>query len=171
MTPTGHRRLILTRHAKSAWDDPSLEDFDRPLNGRGRRSARLLGDFIASRGYEPEEVICSPSKRTRETWELIAPSLPEPAKLRMLPRMYHAGPAQLLAVLHGAGGTSVLMLAHNPGIAMFAEMMARTQPEDPAFARYPTGATTVLEFDAESWAGVAAGTGTPLAFVTPRALE
>lgn len=164
-------RLILTRHAKSAWDDPTLDDHDRPLNLRGRRAARAVGRWMAQQGLAPDTVLCSSALRTRETWELIAPSLPEPAKLRMLPRMYHAGPAQLLAVLHGAGGTSVLMLAHNPGIAMFAEMMARTQPEDPAFARYPTGATTVLEFDAESWAGVAAGTGTPLAFVTPRALE
>ncbi|MGR3409824.1 MAG: SixA phosphatase family protein, partial [Paracoccus sp. (in: a-proteobacteria)] len=40
MTPHGYRRLILTRHAKSAWDDPTLDDHDRPLNDRGRRSAR-----------------------------------------------------------------------------------------------------------------------------------
>ena len=64
MNPSGYRRLILTRHAKSAWDDPTLEDFDRPLNDRGRRAARALGDFMASRGYEPEEVICSPARRT-----------------------------------------------------------------------------------------------------------
>ena len=69
MTPTGHRRLILTRHAKSDWDDPLLADHDRPLNARGRRSARLLGDWLASRGYEPEEVLCSTAARCRQTWD------------------------------------------------------------------------------------------------------
>ena len=49
MTPLGHRRLILTRHAKSAWDDPTLDDHDRPLNDRGRRSARALGDWLGTR--------------------------------------------------------------------------------------------------------------------------
>ena len=56
MTATGIRRLILTRHAKSAWDDPSMDDHDRPLNDRGRRSARALGDWLASRGYDPAAI-------------------------------------------------------------------------------------------------------------------
>ena len=68
MTPAGHRRLILTRHAKSAWDDPRLEDFDRPLNRRGLRAALELGEWLHSRGYEPDQVLCSSAQRTRETW-------------------------------------------------------------------------------------------------------
>ena len=120
MTPSGHRRLILTRHAKSAWDDPSLEDFDRPLNDRGRRSARLLGDFMASRGYEPEEVICSPSMRTRETWEQIAAAgLEVRPELRLDERLFHASPATLLEVLRGATESTVMIIGHNPGIAEF----------------------------------------------------
>ena len=39
MTTGTPRRLILTRHAKSAWDDPLLDDHDRPLNRRGMRAA------------------------------------------------------------------------------------------------------------------------------------
>ena len=66
MTATGIRRLILTRHAKSDWDDPSLPDQERPLNARGRRSARALGDWLASRGYDPEEVLCSSARRTAD---------------------------------------------------------------------------------------------------------
>jgi len=34
------KRLVLLRHAKSSWDDPTLRDRDRPLrarDGRGRR--------------------------------------------------------------------------------------------------------------------------------------
>ena len=72
MTPSGDRRLILTRHAKSDWDDPMLDDHDRPLNKRGQRSAAELGEWLHSRGYEPDEVLCSTALRTRETWAPVA---------------------------------------------------------------------------------------------------
>ena len=52
MTPAGHRRLILTRHAKSSWDDPTITDHDRPLNGRGRRAALELGEL----GFQEPEM-------------------------------------------------------------------------------------------------------------------
>ena len=34
--------LTLVRHAKSSWSDPSLSDFDRPLNKRGNRDGGLM---------------------------------------------------------------------------------------------------------------------------------
>ena len=46
-------RLILTRHAKSGWDDPDLEDFDRPLTERGRRSAAAIGRWLGRRAIGP----------------------------------------------------------------------------------------------------------------------
>ncbi len=166
MTPSGHRRLILTRHAKSAWDDPSLEDFDRPLNDRGRRSARLLGDFMASRGYEPEEVICSPSRRTRETWDQIAGAAIEVRpRLRYDERLFHATPATLLEVLRGATEPTVMMIGHNPGIAAFAQSLPASPPLDPDFRRYPTGATLVVDFQTDDWSQVAEGQGSVLDFV------
>ena len=60
-------RLVLIRHAKSSWDDFSIEDHDRQLNERGRRSAPAIGQWIADRGDIPTEVLCSDAKRTRET--------------------------------------------------------------------------------------------------------
>ncbi|NHF73809.1 SixA phosphatase family protein [Paracoccus xiamenensis] len=166
MTPTGHRRLILTRHAKSAWDDPSLEDFDRPLNGRGRRSARLLGDFIASRGYEPEEVICSPSKRTRETWDEVASAALEVRpQLRFDDRLFHANPATLLEVLRSATAPTVMMIGHNPGIAEFAASLPARVPLDPEFRKYPTAATLVVDFQIDDWADVQPGQGSVMDFV------
>ena len=60
-------QLILMRHAKSSWDDPAAADFDRPLNGRGRRSAKALGHWLRQRGWLPDRVLCSSARRTRET--------------------------------------------------------------------------------------------------------
>ena len=166
MTPSGHRRLILTRHAKSAWDDPSVEDFDRPLNDRGRRSARLLGDFMASRGYEPEEVICSPSQRTRETWDQVAAAgLEVRPELRLDERLFHATPATLLEVLRGATESTVMIIGHNPGIAEFAASLPARPPMDPEFRSYPTAATLVVDFQIDKWADLEPGEGSVMDFV------
>ncbi|RJL06834.1 histidine phosphatase family protein [Paracoccus aestuarii] len=166
MTPTGHRRLILTRHAKSAWDDPTLDDHDRPLNERGRRSARALGDWMASRGHEPEEVLCSTALRTRETWEMlaIAPLEVRPI-MRFEPTLYHAGPDRMLAVLRTATMPTVMMLGHNPGISEFAAMLPARAPMDPDFRRYPTAATLVVDFQVDSWDQVRPGEGSVLDFI------
>lgn len=166
MTPTGHRRLILTRHAKSSWDDPRMEDHDRPLNDRGRRSARELGDWMASRGYEPEEVLCSTALRTRETWERVAGApLEVRPVVRMEKRLYLADPATMLEVLRTATQPTVMMLGHNPGIAEFAAQLPARPPMDPDFRRYPTSATLVVDFQADSWAGVQPGEGSVMDFV------
>lgn len=166
MTPTGYRRLILTRHAKSAWDDPTLADHDRPLNMRGRRAALALGDWIASRGYEPEEVLCSSALRTRETWQMAAlATLEVRPQIRIEPGLYNAGPERMLAILRSASQPTVMMLGHNPGIAEFAAMLPARAPMDPDFRRYPTSATLVVDFQIDSWDQLTPGQGSALDFV------
>lgn len=164
-------RLILTRHAKSSWDDPDLPDRDRPLNARGRRAAGLLGEWLASRGYVPDEVLCSSARRTVETWDGMAPALPGAPAPRLLDALYHADPDTMLSALRHATGQTVLMLGHNPGIAGFAAALPAQPPLGPNFAHYPTGATLVVSFEAPVWADIAPGEGRALDFIVPRDLE
>jgi phosphohistidine phosphatase len=168
MTPNGHRRLILTRHAKSAWDDPGMADHDRPLNARGRRSALELGEWLHSRGYEPDQVLCSTAARTRETWaRVLAAPLEVTPGVTFSDALYHASPDLMLKALHGAEGDCVMMLGHNPGIAEFARMMPARGPMHPDFSRYPTAATLVVDFDAAGWGEVRPGRGSVLDFFVP----
>ncbi|MDO9526254.1 MAG: histidine phosphatase family protein [Gemmobacter sp.] len=163
-------RLILTRHTKSAWDDPTLADHDRPLNARGLRSTALIGAWLASRGDVPGEVLCSDALRTRQTWEGIAPHLTGAPAVTLKPALYHAGPDVMLAVLRGATNPCVMMLGHNPGIAEFASRICARPPVDPDFNRFPTGSTLVVTFEQANWADVVFGAGAALDFVTPDAL-
>lgn len=166
MRPPGHCRLILTRHAKSDWDDPSVSDHDRPLNARGRRSARALGDWLAGRGYDPEEVLCSSSRRTAETWDCAAEAVFETLPVLRIERsLYHADPETMLQVLRTATAPTVMMIGHNPGIAAFAAMLPSRAPMDPQFRSYPTAATLVLDFQTGNWAEVGAGLGSVRDFV------
>ena len=162
------KRLILTRHAKSSWDDPLTPDHDRPLNERGLAAAVDLGQWLASRGYVPGQVLCSDARRTRETWSGIAPALPTTAVLELKPSLYHAGADVMLAVLRHASADTVMMIGHNPGIAEFATRIVAHAPVNPEFGRYPTGATLVVDFVAEAWADVGFGQGVLDDFIVPR---
>lgn len=163
--------LILTRHAKSSWDDPRLDDFDRPLNGRGRNSAAAIGAWLASRNFVPEEVIVSGARRTVETWERMRPEMPEVAPMRSDPMLYHANAPAMMGVLRSATAPIVLMIAHNPGIAEFAERMVETPPDHPRFFDYPTCATTVMQLPEKNWADATWQSAQVIDFVVPRELE
>jgi phosphohistidine phosphatase len=164
------KRLILTRHAKSSWDDPLTPDHDRPLNDRGKAAAADLGDWLASRGYIPDEVLCSDALRTRKTWSGLAPALPGTPILNLKPSLYHAGPDVMLAVLRHATADTVMIIGHNPGIAEFASKLVVNRPINPDFSRYPTGATLVMDFAIDAWEEANWGLATAIDFVIPREL-
>ena len=160
------KRLILMRHAKSSWKEAGLNDHERPLNGRGRRSATALGAWLRDQKYIPDQILSSSSARTRETWERLG-LVGAPA---FLDGLYHAGPDRMLTALRDADGAVVLMLGHNPGIAEFAQDMVAEAPDHARFADYPTGATLVVDFDIDDWSQLELGTGRPRDFIIPREL-
>jgi phosphohistidine phosphatase len=112
-----NRRLIVMRHAKSAWDTDAPTDHARPLNKRGRRDAPRIGQRLAELQWQPQLVLSSDSQRTRETFQLLCQGLGHDPQVCFLPSLYAAGIEELVAelsALHPAV-TSVLALGHNPG--------------------------------------------------------
>src|SRR5262245_59678675 len=120
------KELLLLRHAKSSWATPGLADFDRPLNTRGRRAARLLSRFFEDPGLRPALVLSSDAHRTRETLELIHGALASRVTIHLEPRLYLADPSTLLECLKKIPNDvpSVLMIGHNPGLQEFALELA-----------------------------------------------
>ncbi len=163
--------LILMRHAKSSWAARGQADVDRPLNGRGRRAAAAIGDWLAARDLLPDAALVSAAARTRETWDRLGPAFAAiPASFR--PDLYHAGPEAMLRALRGApaGASRVLMLGHQPGIGEAARRLLAAAPDDPDFHRYPTAATAAIVFDVPAWTDVAWGAGRLADFVIPARL-
>lgn len=163
--------LILTRHAKSSWDDPALDDFDRSLARRGRKSAPLIARWLVERGYVPEVVVVSGARRTVETWEGMAPAMPEATVLERNTALFHASAGTILGVLRAQAAPRVMLIGHNPGFADFANRIVAQPPRHDRFHDFPTAATAVIEFDAESWALVRWDSGKVLDFVVPRELK
>jgi len=165
------KRLILIRHAKSSWSSGASGDKSRPLNDRGRAAAGKVGAWLKKQDYLPDEVISSNAKRCVETWDCIADIIGNSTSVRFEDSLYLAGTGTLLAQMQSASGDVALMLGHMPGIGEFARDLRRDPPpahED--FQKYPTGAVTVLDFKADSWADVLMGTGKFVDYIAPREL-
>jgi phosphohistidine phosphatase len=164
------RRLILLRHAKSDW--PDVPDRDRPLAKRGRRDAPRIGRWLHDHGYLPDLVVCSAARRTRQTWELVAPELGGSPSVTFEPRAYAASARALLYLAQELPGKyrAALLIGHNPGIAELANSLAEPAAGkgklSPAGLRFPTAAVAVFEFD-EDWSGLSPGHARLLAYTAP----
>src|ERR1041385_7436623 len=129
------KELLLLRHAKSSWGEPGQDDFDRPLNKRGRRAAADIGRWLSDQGLQPNLVLCSSARRTRETLELLEDTLDARVPLHIEPGLYLADDAALLTRLHriDAAVPSVMVIAHNPGLQELAcELADAPGAADPA---------------------------------------
>ncbi len=173
------KRLLLLRHAKSLRDE-AMTDRKRPLNARGRDDAPRMGSYMHHRRYLPELVLCSPARRTVETWELIAPELVEAAETRFADALYMA-PAATIAKLVLAADDSIsvlLVIGHNPGLEECALTLTRapaTEEERKSLAalraKFPTCALAVLDFDVSAWGEVKPASGALVDFARPKDLN
>jgi phosphohistidine phosphatase len=171
----GAHRLIVLRHAKSAW--PEVADQERPLAARGRRDAPAAGRWLRDAGLVPDLVLCSPARRTRETWDLVAPFLAAPAPVRFEPRIYGADTDDLLGLLRDVPEAvrTLLLVGHNPGVQELSLALALAgapEPPSPADMRkkFPTSGIAVLRLPGR-WADTQPGAGRLTAFVVPRGGE
>jgi phosphohistidine phosphatase len=164
-------RLILTRHAKSDWDNPLLSDHERTLNARGRLAAPRIGAWLTAHGHLADCVLVSDAARTRETWALIDRQVPQAMNVRFMSALYLAAPLTIMRILGKVDAESVMVVAHNPGIAELAFELATNEPAHIGFQKYPTGATLVLEFSATHWSEIRPDGGRVVDFVVPSDLE
>lgn len=165
--------LGLLRHAKSDWDDLTLRDFDRGLNGRGRRGAALMGAHITAHGVPWDAIVASPAARVKAT--LDASGLAQ--RVTFVEDAYLADAATLLALLrqHGGEADAVLLVGHNPGLQELVMQLVPPEAETGLFGelleKFPTAAFAVLELDIDSWDQCQPGCGKLVHFARPRDLD
>jgi phosphohistidine phosphatase len=165
------KRLYLLRHAKSSWDEPGLADRDRPLAPRGERASKVMAEHLRDEGIAPQLVLCSPSKRTRET--LARLGLEEGSEVRFEDELYAASAGDMLEVLQGVPDEveSVMVIGHNPGMEGLAlELAAGGDDLDRMREKFPTAALAALAFDG-AWSELAPGGAELVSFVEPKELS
>ncbi len=178
------KTLTLLRHAKSTWDDPVARDFDRPLNGRGRRAAARIGQWLADEGLGDGEtaegpvfdlVRASPAVRVRQTIEGVEDGLRRPLGALFEPRIYLASAVTLLDIVQGFApdAASALLIGHNPGLEDL--LLLLTPDADPlrgeAEIKYPTATLAILDLAVDTWRDAGAGCATLRHFIRPRDLD
>jgi phosphohistidine phosphatase len=166
------KRLFVLRHAKSSWDDPGLDDHERPLAPRGRRAVQAIAAHLSAAGIESELVLCSSSRRTRETLEGIAVG----GEHVIEPALYSYSTEEIVERLRRVPEhvSSAMLIGHNPGLQMLVLRLTNhdrdgnADPDrDEVKRKFPTGALATLAFDCD-WSELAPGRVRLEAFVTPK---
>jgi phosphohistidine phosphatase len=175
------RKLVLLRHAKSAW--PDVPDHERPLAPRGQRDAPVMGRWLRTAGHVPDQVLCSTARRARRTWQLAQSRLGATPLVSLDQGVYQGSAVQLLDLIRRAPPAvrTLLLVGHDPAIQELALTLAAMTPAfhlsdatppdalDRMRAKFPTAAIAVFEFTG-NWDRLGPGTARLTSFVIPRDL-
>ncbi|MCL8018042.1 histidine phosphatase family protein [Streptomyces sp. AS02] len=156
------RRLVVLRHAKSAWPE-GVADHQRPLAPRGRRDAPVAGRMLAEADCLPDLALCSTAARARGTWELASAEWGTPPPVRHDRRLYAADVPDLLEVVHEVPPEveTLLLVGHNPGLEDLVLALAGDGLDDTldeVRTKFPTSAIAVLAWHGATWRSLAPGT-------------
>ncbi|MCE7863344.1 MAG: histidine phosphatase family protein [Bacteroidetes bacterium CHB5] len=167
------KKLYLIRHAKSSWDHPDLDDFDRPLNKRGLKDAPRMGKRLKEKRITPDVMLSSPAERALATCQAIATVLAfDNAKIKTDQKLYHASEDGILDVIRNLKDSPrdseevVLLFGHNPGLTEFANVLLNQ-----TINNIPTCGVVGAELPVERWQDVTFGCGKMLFFDFPKSKD
>ena len=158
------KKIVIIRHAKSDWDDKTLDDYDRPLNERGFQDAPLIGRFLKEKKLIPDFIISSPATRAMTTAELIAKEVGYEKAITPNQYVYEAYVntlQEIVSFIHDDNYT-VFLVGHNPGVSALAYMLSDLKES------VPTCATVEIDFDCDSWMEVSRENSTLISYDFPK---
>ena len=155
------RKIILLRHAKSSWEDPSVRDFDRPLSKRGMNDIKLMKVHMACIVREIDEIYSSPSIRTSQTIKQLAPEF---SPVQYLESLYLGDVSVVLSLLESMQTRikTVMIVGHNPCIQETMEIIWKRPVE-----KFPTCSAAVFSLK-NGWDKTAIPIGNLEKFIKPR---
>jgi len=140
------RKLYVVRHSKSSWKDLSIDDFDRPLNKRGKNDSKFIGKLLNRMGVKSDLIISSPAKRALKTAVNISKELDyEVDNLNFEINLYEASLENLLKVINSIDDKNkiVIIIGHNPSLNMLVNFL-QSQKDIPNIV---TSGVVELSFD------------------------
>ena len=146
------KTLIIVRHAKSSWENPSLSDHERPLNKRGLRDAPMMGARLAEWGPPVDRVISSSAARALATAELITQEMGLPwDEIQIEDGLYHASEEDMVELIQEQDDyiDGLMLFGHNPGMTYLVNDLS-----DLYLDNLPTCGVVILQFDVDSWSKV-----------------
>ncbi len=158
------KKLYLVRHAKSSWEDITLDDFDRPLNKRGEKDAPFMGKLLHKKNITADIIISSPSKRTKQTVKLINQQFSLPFNVIYNEDIYETTLDGLENVIKNIDNKyeSVYLFGHNPSLNSFVEKYLHMDEN------IPTCGVVGIEFDCSNWNTISPKNAKKLFFEYPK---
>jgi phosphohistidine phosphatase len=141
------KTVLIMRHAKSSWSNPGLADIDRPLNKRGRRDAPRMGVLLYDQDLVPDLILSSPARRAMKTALAVSENSSYEGEIEIIPDFYPGDPDAFIETLVTLPDeiSSVMVVAHNPGMEEFLYVLAGES------ARMPTAALAQVVLPIDSW--------------------
>ncbi|QNA44181.1 SixA phosphatase family protein [Lacibacter sediminis] len=143
------KSLLLIRHAKSSWDNPTQNDFDRPLNARGLKDAPMMAQRLLERKIKIDAFISSPAVRAKQTCSLFMQTFKvDETIMQLQSQLYLAAPDVLMQTITGipASISSAAIFSHNDGITEFANTLTNTSVDN-----MPTCSVFAVKADIDNW--------------------
>lgn len=140
------KELLIVRHAKSSWDFPHLNDYDRPLNDRGKRDVPKMAKWLSCQEIKVDLIISSGAERAKNTALAFQAVLNAPMEIDN--QLYHARTSKLLNIIKQTDYNlnCLLLVSHNPGLNDLADYLLSGFPEN-----IPTSGIASLKLDIEKW--------------------
>lgn len=164
--------ILLLRHAKSSWSDPGLDDFDRPLAGRGLNDAPRMGKYLRKAGYKPDYIVSSPAERARQTTMLAVESMKmDESVIKWDSDLYFESAMKYVKAIQKAPehAEKVMVVGHNP--LMESAATALSGGKDRTAFRIPTAGLVCLESYADRWDQITPGTCQVKWMMIPKVLK
>ncbi len=161
------KKLYLIRHAKSSWNDLNLDDFDRPLNKRGKHDAKLMGERLKSKKIKPDLIIASPAKRASITANVIAKKIDyELEKIDYQETIYEASLYNLLSILKSIDNKNdvVFLIGHNPSLNSLLNYLVESHDIE----NIVTTGMVEIKLDVERWGEIDEDSGEIVLFEFPK---
>ena len=171
--------VYLFRHAKSDWAEGGLKDHERPLSERGLKAAPQMAAYMKAKNYRPDLILCSTARRTVETYDAVKEAFGDSIQARFEDSLYLAEPKHLLERLRWLDSAvkSVMIIAHNPGLAQLAAQLTRSPKDGDEEKRhrlmrekFSTAALAVIKLPIKSWTDVTEGQGRLADYTRPKDL-
>ncbi|HEY6976977.1 MAG TPA: histidine phosphatase family protein [Chitinophagaceae bacterium] len=143
------KQLLLIRHAKSSWDDPSQNDFDRPLNKRGNKDAPVMAGRLADKKIKIDAFISSPAERALSTCIYFAKAFDIKKKeIIEVEELYNPRIESFYKVISEVNNMrdTIALFSHNPGITEFVNELTSVHVDD-----MPTCSIFAVKVDIKNW--------------------
>jgi phosphohistidine phosphatase len=160
------KKLIVVRHAKSSWATMGMDDFDRPLNERGKKDAPQMAKRLIQKHIEIDAFISSTANRAFTTALYFAEAYGKNQHdILAIPTLYHAAPQTFYTVVESLANdlNTVILFSHNPGITDFVNQLTNTRIDN-----MPTCGIFAVSVETNSWQHFATAKKTYWFFDSPK---